>query len=209
VIFGPSGVGKGSVIARLLDSNPEGFLLSVSVTTRPPRPGESEGREYRFVSDEEFDGLVADDALLEWAQVFGRRYGTPAAPVDEAREAGRDVLLEIDIQGAAKVRRRAPDAVLVFLAPPSPERYREVLRNRLRARGTESEEEVERRVAEAERELGGAEAMLERGEVAERVVNDDLDRATARVAVILERLRSGDGSDDSPEAPTTEGSRPG
>ena len=173
------------MIARLLSSDPEGLFLSVSATTRPPRPGEVDGREYHFVTDERFQRLIDDGGLLEWAEVFGRRYGTPAEPVRRAREAGRDVVLEIDVQGARQVRERAPDAVLIFLAAPDPGQLREVLRARLRARGTESPAEVERRLSEADREVEEAERLRDAV-----VVNDDLDRAAAQVAAILQEHRA-------------------
>ncbi|MEX2275625.1 MAG: guanylate kinase [Actinomycetota bacterium] len=184
VIFGPSGVGKGSVIARLLQSNPGGLFFSVSATTRKPRPGEVEGRDYLFLTPERFDELIEDGELLEWADVFGRRYGTPAGPVRKARAAGRDVLLDVDVQGARQIRRVAPDATLIFLAPPDRERFREVLRERLRARGTETPAEVEQRLAEADREITEADRLQDA-----TVVNDDLERATAQVAAILQQRR--------------------
>ncbi|MEX2101575.1 MAG: guanylate kinase [Actinomycetota bacterium] len=187
VIFGPSGVGKGSVIARLLSSNPGGLFLSVSATTRRPRPGEVDGRDYRFVSDERFRKLIDDDGLLEWAEVFGHLYGTPAEPVVRARAEGKDVVLEIDVQGARQVRAAAPDAFLLFLAPPDRSRMREVLRRRLETRGTEHEEEIVRRLAEADREIAEAERLQD-----ETVVNDDLERATTQVAAILKERRGRD-----------------
>ncbi|MFM7718585.1 MAG: guanylate kinase [Actinomycetota bacterium] len=180
VLAGPSGTGKGTVVRRVLERLPT-VELSVSATTRAPRPGERDGVDYRFVSDAAFDDLVASGGLLEWAEIVGHRSGTPAAPVEEALAAGRDVLLEIDVQGAGWVRRRMPEAVLIFLAPPSLEE----LERRLRSRGTESEESIRRRIAAAEVELG------ERGRFDHVVVNDDLDRATAEVAAILGRTPTG------------------
>ncbi len=160
----------------------------MSCTTRPPRPGERDGRDYRFVSDRAFDELVAAGALLEWAEVFGHRYGTPVEEVERARAAGRDVLLEIDVQGARQVKRRAPDAVLVFLVPPS----REELERRLRERGTEDEATLARRLAEAERELAEA-ARFDHV-----VVNDDLDRAADEVLAIIAAHREDPGREDPP-----------
>lgn len=160
----------------------------MSCTTRPPRPGERDGRDYRFVSDRAFDELVAAGALLEWAEVFGHRYGTPVEEVERARAAGRDVLLEIDVQGARQVKRRAPDAVLVFLVPPS----REELERRLRARGTEDEATLARRLAEAERELAEA-ARFDHV-----VVNDDLDRAADEVLAIIAAHREDPAREDPP-----------
>jgi guanylate kinase len=151
VLSGPSGVGKSTVIAELRKLCPD-IWISVSVTTRRPRPGEVDGREYYFVDDSEFDRLVAGGALLEWARFSGYRYGTPRAPLNEKLEAGVACLLEIDVAGARQVRRAAPDARLVFLAPPS---WDELVR-RLTGRGTEPPEVLGRRLAAAEDELAAA-----------------------------------------------------
>ena len=151
VLSGPSGVGKSTVIAELRRISPD-IWISVSVTTRHPRPGEVDGREYFFVDDGEFDRLVAEGALLEWAQFAGNRYGTPRAPLDAKLEAGVACLLEIDVAGARQVRQAAPDARLVFLAPPS---WDELVR-RLTGRGTEPPEVLARRLAAAEDELAAA-----------------------------------------------------
>jgi guanylate kinase len=149
VLAGPTAVGKGTLAAEIRANHPE-VWISVSVTTRHPRPGEIHGRHYYFVSDEEFDTLVADDELLEWAVVHERaRYGTPRRPVEEALAAGRAALLEIDLQGARQVRKTMPDALFVFLKPPS---WEELVR-RLVGRGTETEEERERRLTTAREEL--------------------------------------------------------
>ncbi|MEU6441980.1 guanylate kinase [Streptomyces sp. NPDC047046] len=148
VLSGPSGVGKSTVVAHLRKEHPE-IWLSVSATTRRPRPGEQHGVQYFFVSDEEFDKLVANGELLEWAEFAGNRYGTPRAAVTERLERGEPVLLEIDLQGARLVRASMPEARLVFLAPPS---WEELVR-RLTGRGTEEPEVIERRLAAARIEL--------------------------------------------------------
>ena len=183
MIAGPSGVGKGTVVRRVREKVPD-LYLSVSVTTRPPRPIERPGIDYVFVDDAEFDRMIAAGELLEWAEVFGSRYGTPAEPIRRERDAGRDVVLEIDVQGAGQVRRAVPDAVLIFLEPPSLDE----LRRRLESRGTEDAERLERRLATAERELDA------RPWFDHVVVNDDLERASSQVAAIIQGSRSPAGS---------------
>ncbi|MBN9103554.1 MAG: guanylate kinase [Propionibacteriaceae bacterium] len=175
VISGPSGVGKGTIVRALASAYPQ-VWVSISATTRPPRPGEQDGREYYFVSDAEFDELVATDGLLEWAQVHGAaRYGTPLAPVLAAVDADRRVLLEIELQGSRQVRRRLPGARYVFIAPPDAE----TLLARLRGRGTESEEQVRRRLQTAQTELAAA------GEFDHVVVNDELAASVAELVELL------------------------
>jgi len=163
------------VVRALLGRRPDLFF-SVSVTTRDPRPGEVEGVHYRFVSRDGFQALIERGDLLEWVEVFGERYGTPAETIEEALRLGRDVLLEVDVQGAASVRARVPEAVLIFLQPPSEEE----LARRLRTRGTESEADLDRRLAEARRE------MAEAGRFDHVVVNDQVERAVDEVLAIIE-----------------------
>ncbi|MFJ8594601.1 guanylate kinase [Streptomyces sp. NPDC093598] len=148
VLSGPSGVGKSTVVAHMRKEHPE-VWLSVSATTRKPRPGEQHGVHYFFVSDDEMDKLIANGELLEWAEFAGNRYGTPRAAVQERLENGEPVLLEIDLQGARLVRESMPEAQLVFLAPPS---WEELVR-RLTGRGTEPPEVIERRLEAAKIEL--------------------------------------------------------
>ncbi len=149
VLSGPSGVGKGTVCRKLLESNPN-MTLSISVTTRAMREGEKDGKDYFFRSKEEFSRMVRDGEFLEYMRVFGTHsYGTPKKYVQEQLDAGRDVILEIDVQGGLRVKEVCPEAVLVFLAPPSMEE----LKHRLINRGTESEESIERRTDVAYSEM--------------------------------------------------------
>ena len=179
VLAGPSGVGKSSVVAGLREALPE-LLFSVSATTRPARPGEVDGRDYRFVSREGFDALIERGDLLEWAEVHGglQRSGTPREPVERALSTGRPVLVEVDLQGARSVKRVLPEAVTVFIAPPSMEE----LARRLTDRGTDTPEQRERRLRTAIEEMGARE------EFDEVVVNDDLQAAIGRlVALVVDR----------------------
>jgi guanylate kinase len=149
VISGPSGVGKGTVRKALFDMKGHNLTYSVSMTTRKMRPGEVNGREYYFVTKEEFMENVARDNLLEWAEYVGNCYGTPRDKVEAMRNEGKNVLLEIDVKGAANVFNKVQDVISIFIAPPSVEE----LGNRLRGRGTESEEVITNRVSQAMREL--------------------------------------------------------
>ena len=176
VLAGPTAVGKGTVAAAVRELHPE-VWISVSATTRAPRPGEVDGVHYHFVDDAEFDRLVAEDQMLEWAVVHQvARYGTPRRPVEEALAAGRPAMLEIDLQGARQVRATMPQACFVFLAPPT---WEELVR-RLVGRGTETEEERERRLATARQELA-AEAEFD-----VTIVNHEV-RAAAEELVALMR----------------------
>ena len=148
MLSGPSGVGKSTVLARIREDYPQ-LWPSVSVTTRRPRPGEVDGREYFFVDNQEFDRMIAAGELLEWASFVDHRHGTPRAPVEAKLVAGVPVLLEIDLAGARQVRAAVPDALLVFLAPPS---WDELVR-RLNGRGTEAPELIEQRLEEARVEM--------------------------------------------------------
>jgi guanylate kinase len=179
VVSGPSGVGKGTVLRRLKEREPS-LWESVSWTTRDMRAGERDGVDYHFVTRDEFLALRDAGGFLEWFEVFGDLKGTPAAPVAERLSAGDDVLLEIDVQGALAVREQFPDALLVFLAPPS----RDEQRRRLEARGTDTPEVIERRLAEAAAEEARA------AEFDARVVNDDVDTAVGEVAGILAARRA-------------------
>ncbi len=176
VLAGPTAVGKGTVAAAVRDRHPE-VWISISATTRPPRPGEVDGVHYWFVSDAEFDRMIEADELLEWAVVHkAARYGTPRGPVQEALAAGWPSMLEIDLQGARLVRASMPDALFVFLKPPS---WGELVR-RLVGRGTESEEERERRLATAREEMA-AEAEFDA-----TIVNHEVhDAADELVALML------------------------
>ena len=174
VYAGASGVGKGTIMKRLLQEN-ENFRLSVSATTRAPREGEQHGREYYFVSREEFDKLIAEDGFLEHAEYVGNCYGTPKAPVFEMLDKGIDVFLEIEIQGFLQVKKAYPACVSIFLVPPSEEE----LRLRLHGRGTESPEVIEERLKTAQHEMAHQHLFDY------VVVNDDVDRAAKEILSIV------------------------
>src|SRR2546421_11805657 len=175
VVSGPSGVGKSSVVTAVTQRNPK-VWLSVSVTTRPPRPGERDGVDYHFVDEDEFERLVQDGAFLEHATFSEHRYGTPKAPVDEHLAAGVPVLLEIELQGARQVRTAMPSALLVFLAPPS---WDELVR-RLTGRGTEDHSVVRRRLDAARIELAAED------EFDVVVVNASVQEAAERLVALIE-----------------------
>jgi len=181
VITGPSGVGKGTLIRGLMERAPR-LELSVSATTRPPRPGERDGVEYHFLSSEEFERRVAAGEFVEHADYAGRRYGTLRSELDDRVRAGAPVVLEIEVQGARQVRQSVPDAVQVFIAPPS----LEALRTRLIGRGTDDPEEVERRLRVAEAELTA------QPEFAHVIVNDRLEDALERLVGLVERELDGE-----------------
>lgn len=173
VISGPSGSGKTTIVKRL--RNLPGIFYSVSTTSRAARPGEVEGRDYRFVTREEFLAKVEESAFAEFAEVAGNFYGTPRAPLEEALERGVPSLVDIDVQGAMQIKKHFPGAKLIFVEPPS----MEVLERRLRGRGTESEEDIARRLELARREIEWA------AQYDYRVVNADLERAVKDIESIV------------------------
>jgi guanylate kinase len=176
VVAGPSGAGKGTLIEELLKRYRTAWL-SVSATTRKPRPDEEEGIQYHFLDSDEFRELAKKGEFLEWAEVHGNLYGTPRARVERELARGLDVILEIDVQGARQVREKMPDAVAVFVLPPS----LEVLEERLRSRGTEGEDELERRLRNA------LEESQEKDDYEYVVLNDRLHRAVEEFCAIYEK----------------------
>jgi guanylate kinase len=183
VITGPSGVGKGTLIRGLMERLPA-LELSVSATTRPPRPGEQDGGDYHFLTREEFDRRVRQGEFVEHADYAGRSYGTLRSELDTRVQAGTPVVLEIEVQGARQVRESVPDAVQVFIAPPSLEE----LRTRLIGRGTDDPEEVERRLRVA------AEELAAQPEFAHVVVNDRLQDALEQLTTIVAAELEGRGT---------------
>ncbi|MCL5036573.1 MAG: guanylate kinase [Chloroflexi bacterium] len=175
VTSGPSGAGKSTLLGRVLALYP-GTLFSVSATTRPPRPGETDGVEYYFIDREKFEKMIEEKKFLEWAKVHDNYYGTPLAPVEEQLAKGKDVILDIDVQGALQVKEKEhPDAVFVFIAPPGID----TLRKRLEERGTEDEEKMAGRLRTARWELTKV------GEYEYVVVNDDLETAVLDLSAIF------------------------
>lgn len=179
ILSSPSGAGKTTIARRLLEVE-NNLTMSVSVTTRPMRGGEVEGRDYYFVERSKFDGMVAEDAFLEWAEVFGNCYGTPRAQIEDGLAKGQDFLFDVDWQGAQQLSQRAGDDVVsVFLLPPSID----ALENRLRTRGTDSEEVIAGRMERARAEISHWDAYDY------VVVNDDIERCFAEVRTILQAER--------------------
>lgn len=174
VITGPSGVGKGTLIAKLLEAVPE-LELSVSATTRSPRPGEQDGLDYHFLTPEQFEEKVAAGEFLEHATYAGNRYGTLRSTVESCLEQGRSIVLEIEVLGAGQVRDAMPEAVLIFIEPPSAE----ALRERLVGRATDSQEEIEKRLSRAEVELDA------KDDFHFKVVNDDVQNSALRLEKLV------------------------
>ncbi len=181
VISGPSGAGKGTICSELMkDADPEELCLSVSVTTRAPREGEQNGVHYYFISEEEFSDLLEHDGLLEYAEVYGHHYGTPRQKVIDKLNSGADVILEIEMQGALKVRKSYPNGVFIFILPPSMAE----LRKRITGRGTETQEAIDYRLSKALSEI----AYIDKYDYA--VVNGSLDEAVDRVRAIIKSEHS-------------------
>lgn len=181
VLTGPSGVGKGTLLRALVQRHPE-LYVSISVTTRRPRPGEVDGRDYYFVSESQFERMVANGELLEWAEFAGNFYGTPRAPVEEHIRRGDWVILEIELEGARQIRKTFPDALRLFVLPPSLAE----LEQRIRSRGQDSDDAIARRLQRAREEIAAAD------EFNLQIVNDNFDRAVQQVedslfAVLLPR----------------------
>lgn len=177
MVSGPSGAGKGTLIQTALKALPQ-LAYSVSVTTRPPRAGEVDGQDYIFLSREEFQKWIEEDRFLEWAEYSGNLYGTPEQRVDEFQDKGLSVILEIELQGARQVKKRRPDAVMVFVRAPSLEENR----RRLRQRATESLEDLEQRMNIAQREVRA------RGEFDYEIVNEDLEKSSETMINLLNAI---------------------
>ena len=187
IVSAPSGSGKSTLVGRVR-SLVEGLEFSISYTTRQPRGSETDGREYHFTTREAFRSMIDGEEFLEWAEVFGNYYGTARAALDHARAAGKDLLLDIDVQGALQVTERVPEAVSVFILPPSPEVLERRLRMRSEAEHVTSPEVIERRLAEARKEVDRVR------EYKYALVNDVLDEAVAELrAIVLSERGGGDG----------------
>ncbi len=174
VISGSSGVGKGTVLKEFLKRNPD-FMLSVSCTTRSPRDGEVDGVNYFFISKEEFKNCIEGEKFLEWAEFAGNFYGTKKKFINQCLEEGKDIILEIDTQGALQVKKQMPEAVLIFICPPSPE----ALEKRLRGRHTEDEETIRKRLKIVEEELARAQYFDY------KIINDNLDNAVSELENVI------------------------
>ncbi|AFZ46934.1 guanylate kinase [Cyanobacterium stanieri PCC 7202] len=174
VITGPSGVGKGTLVRSLLKAHPDLFI-SISATTRQPRKGEKNGKDYYFLTVEEFESMIEEENLLEWAQYAGNYYGTPKQPVVEQIAQGKTVILEIELLGARQVKENFADSELIFILPPSEEE----LEKRLRGRGSDSEEAIKKRLARAKEEI------VAQDEFNYKIVNDQLERAIAQLEEII------------------------
>ena len=176
VVSGPSGAGKGTICKRLLEKNPN-LGYSISATTRAPRTGEVNGVNYWFLSQDEFKQMIAEDGLLEWAEVYGNYYGTPAQKVRESLAEGKNIVLEIDTQGAALVREKFPDGVYIYILPPSLEE----LKRRIIGRGSDSAESIERRLSCAREEMSCVSEQYHY-----LVLNDEVELAVDRIEAIIE-----------------------
>ena len=175
VISGPSGVGKGTVRKALFEMPKHNLTYSISMTTRKMRPGEVDGKDYYFVSKEEFEGKIKDGKFLEYAEFVGNYYGTPLDKVNEQLDAGNEVVLEIEVEGAQQVKEKMPDCVMIFIVPPG----KQALYDRLKGRGTESEEVIQERIAKANREFAKANLYDY------IVVNDEVNNAADRIMAII------------------------
>lgn len=195
VIAGPSGVGKSTLETRLLQEM-EGLSYSVSATTRPPRPGEENGRDYYFVSREKFEEMIRTGKLAEWAEFYGHRYGTPAGPVEEALARGRDLLIDVEVEGVEQLRKRFPRAILILILPPS----LAVLKERLLGRQRRTNEKDARaRMERAEYELGKLAKLVRESKSKNLlgydylIVNDDLEKAYQDLKAVVRASRLGSG----------------
>ena len=180
VVSGFSGAGKGTIMKALMQAHSETYALSISATTRAPRTGERDGIEYFFKSREAFEQMIADDALVEYAEYVGNYYGTPKAYVEEQLARGKDVILEIEIQGALKIKKKFPEAVLIFVTPPSAGE----LRNRLAGRGTETPEKIAARLSRA------AEESKQMDDYDFILVNDEVDRCVEEMHALIQAMHA-------------------